>query len=180
MGLMGAVSRAPVSRLARLEALAYLLMPLWQGIVGITLVAAIALAVTGQFRFWGEGPWWQLLFFYLLGFGGTVLGCIAARGGKGARGWPAGFALGQVYATGRKPSASRSRESRSLRRPRAPLRRRKPQQRRNFRNPPVTHLGPNRAACPMRLTLTANIGGKRLPTSPSAIGAECWGSLRLP
>lgn len=98
MGLMGAVWRAPVPRLARLETLAYLLMPLWQGIVGITLVAAIALAVTGEFRFWGEGPWWQLLFFYVLGFGGTVLGCIAARSGQGARGWPAGFALGQVYA----------------------------------------------------------------------------------
>jgi hypothetical protein len=54
--------------------------------------------VTGEFRFWGEGPWWQLLFFYVLGFGGTVLGCIAARSGQGARGWPAGFALGQVYA----------------------------------------------------------------------------------
>ena len=83
MGLMGAVWRAPASRPARLESLGYLLMPLWQGIVGITLVAAIVLAVTGEFRFWGEGPWWQLLFFYLLG------------SGKGPRGWRAGFAPGR-------------------------------------------------------------------------------------
>jgi hypothetical protein len=64
------------------------------GIVGITLVAAIVPAVTVEFRFWGEGPGWQLRFFYLLGFGGTVLGCIAARSAQGARGWLAGLALG--------------------------------------------------------------------------------------
>ena len=86
MALMGMVWRAPVARLARLESLAYLLMPLWQGGVGATLVAALALAV-GSFPFWGNGPWWQLLFFYLLGFGGTVLGCVAARSGRGPRGW---------------------------------------------------------------------------------------------
>ena len=71
---------------------------LWQGVVGVTLVAALALAVSGQFPFWGNGPWWQLLFFYLLGFGGTVLGCVAARSGRGPRGWLAGIAIGQVYA----------------------------------------------------------------------------------
>jgi 1,2-diacylglycerol 3-beta-glucosyltransferase len=98
MGLMSAVWRAPVSRLARLESLAYLLMPVWQGIVGASLVAAIVLAATGQFRFWGDGPWWQLVFFYLLGFGGTVLGCVSARSGRGARGLLTGVALGQVYA----------------------------------------------------------------------------------
>lgn len=98
MALMGVVWRAPVARLARLESLAYLLMPLWQGVVGATLVAALGLAVSGQFPFWGNGPWWQLLFFYLLGFGGTVLGCVAARSGRGPRGWLAGFAIGQVYA----------------------------------------------------------------------------------
>ena len=39
-------------------------MPLWQGVVGATLVAALALAVSGPFSpFWGNGPWWQLLFF---------------------------------------------------------------------------------------------------------------------
>jgi 1,2-diacylglycerol 3-beta-glucosyltransferase len=98
MSLVGDVWHAPVARVARLESLAYLLMPLWQGLVGASLVAALALAATGRHSFWDGGPWWQLLFFYLLGFGGTVLGCIAARAGRGPRGWLAGLAIGQVYA----------------------------------------------------------------------------------
>ena len=44
------------------------------------------LAAAGTASFWTDGPWWQLAFFYLLGFGGTMLGCVAARAGDG-RGW---------------------------------------------------------------------------------------------
>ena len=78
--------RAPLGRWSpRIELLAYLLMPLWQGIVGIALVVALALALTGAAPFWDGGPRWQLLFFYLLAFGGTILGCIAAPRGARAR-----------------------------------------------------------------------------------------------
>ena len=47
--------------------------------------------------FWGAGPTYQLVFFYLLAFGGTSLGCIAARAEQGPVGWLLGFLIGQVY-----------------------------------------------------------------------------------
>ena len=98
IGLMGAVRRAPVARIARAELLAYMLMPLWQAIVGAALIAGIVLALTGVVPFWGDGPWWQLAFFYLLGFGGTMFGCIA-RGLRDGGGGPlVGFLIAQVYA----------------------------------------------------------------------------------
>ncbi|HET7445210.1 MAG TPA: glycosyltransferase family 2 protein [Solirubrobacterales bacterium] len=97
IGLRRQVARAPVGRGARLEQLAYLLMPFWQGIIGLGLLAALVLAVTGQAPFWGAGPTWQLGFFYLLAFGGTALGCIAARSGQGPLGWLKGFLIAQVY-----------------------------------------------------------------------------------
>lgn len=98
MSLIGAVRRAPIPLGARADLLAYLLMPLWQTLIGISLIAAIVLAVTGTAPFWGTGHWWQLAFFYVLGFGGTMLGCLAARSGSGARGALAGLMLAQVYA----------------------------------------------------------------------------------
>lgn len=98
IGLLGDVARAPLSLGARLESLAYLLIPLWQGVVGVGLVAALALAISGAAPFWGGGPTWQLAFFYLLGFGGTILGCVAARLGRGPLGWLQGVLVAQVYA----------------------------------------------------------------------------------
>ncbi len=98
IGLMNAVRRAPVSRVARVELIAYLLMPLWQSVVGVALVVAIALAVTGTDVFWDGGPWWQLVFFYLLGFGGTILGCVASGARNGVAGGLAGFVIAHVYA----------------------------------------------------------------------------------
>ena len=98
IGLAGAVARAPFGRLARAELLLQLLMPLWQAIVGLALVIAIALAITGVAPFWADGPWWQLLFFAVLGFGGVVFGCIAARAQDGARGWAEGIAIAPAYA----------------------------------------------------------------------------------
>ncbi|HSS34000.1 MAG TPA: glycosyltransferase family 2 protein [Solirubrobacterales bacterium] len=91
------VARAPVGRGARLEQMAYLLMPFWQGIIGLGLIGALVLAITGRAPFWGAGPTWQLAFFYLLAFGGTALGCIAARSGQGPLGWLKGFLIAQVY-----------------------------------------------------------------------------------
>ena len=46
----------------------------------------------------GWRPTWQLLLFYALAFGGTILGCIAARRSAGVRGWLTGFLIGNVYA----------------------------------------------------------------------------------
>jgi 1,2-diacylglycerol 3-beta-glucosyltransferase len=98
MSLVPALRDAPLPRAARTELLAYLLMPLWQGFIGVTLLAAIALAVTGTAPFWDGGPAWQIVLFYLLGFGATMLGCVAARAASGWRGWIAGLLVAQIYA----------------------------------------------------------------------------------
>jgi cellulose synthase/poly-beta-1,6-N-acetylglucosamine synthase-like glycosyltransferase len=81
----------------RVEQAAYLFMPFWQGIIGLGLLGAVLLAILGVAPFWGGGPTWMLLLFYLLAFGGTSLGTIAARSGEGPLGWIKGFLLGQVY-----------------------------------------------------------------------------------
>jgi 1,2-diacylglycerol 3-beta-glucosyltransferase len=91
------VAAAPVSRPARIEQMAYLLMPFWQGIVGVGLAGGLFLWVSGRASFWGAGPTWQLGFFYLLAYGGTVLGCVAARIGSGPLGWLRGFLIAQIY-----------------------------------------------------------------------------------
>ena len=98
MGLIPALKDAPLPRSARADLLAYLLMPLWQSVIGVTLLAAITLAATGVAPFWDGGPAWQILLFYLLGFGATMLGCVAARAASGWRGWIAGLLIAQVYA----------------------------------------------------------------------------------
>jgi hypothetical protein len=97
IGLRRAVAHAPFGLGARLEQLLYLLMPFWQGIIGLGLLGAFFLWITGETAFWGNGPTWQLLFFYLLAFGGTTLGCIAARSEQGPLGWLLGFLVAQVY-----------------------------------------------------------------------------------
>ena len=81
----------------RIEQMAYLFMPFWQGIIGLGLLGALFLAIFGTAPFWGGGPTYQLLFFYLLAFGGTSLGTIAARAEQGPVGWVVGFLIGQVY-----------------------------------------------------------------------------------
>lgn len=92
----GDVLHAPVGRLARVELLIHLWTPLLQGIVGVSLIAALGLAATGTVPFWAGGPMWQLLIVYVLAFGGTVLGCLAARPG-GFRERVVAIALGHVY-----------------------------------------------------------------------------------
>jgi 1,2-diacylglycerol 3-beta-glucosyltransferase len=98
MGLMGVVWRARVPLLARLDLLSYLLMPLWQTIVGASLVVAIVLAILDVAPFWGDLQWWQLLFFYLLGFGGVLIGCISRGAGQGPAGVARNVLIAQVYA----------------------------------------------------------------------------------
>ena len=97
IGLYREVLRSPLGVGPRIEQMAYLLMPFWQGIIGLGLAGALLLAILGTAPFWGGGPTYQLVFFYLLAFGGTSLGCIAARARQGPVGWLAGFAIGQVY-----------------------------------------------------------------------------------
>jgi cellulose synthase/poly-beta-1,6-N-acetylglucosamine synthase-like glycosyltransferase len=97
-GLTGPVWRAPFPAGSRVELLAYLMMPIWQGVVGFALASAFVLALLGVAPFWGGGPTWQLLLVYLLAFGGTVLGCVAAKRNDGLHGWVLGFLIGHVYA----------------------------------------------------------------------------------
>ncbi|HEV7399366.1 MAG TPA: hypothetical protein VGN84_03755 [Solirubrobacterales bacterium] len=73
-------------------------MPFWQGVIGVGLVAALFLAASGEAPFWGGGPTWQLGFFYVLAFGGTILGCVAARASRGPLGWLQDLLVAQVYA----------------------------------------------------------------------------------
>ena len=62
-------------------------MPLWQGLIGVALVVALALAVSGDDAVLGRRPRaGSCLLIYVLGFGGTMLGCIAARAADGPRG----------------------------------------------------------------------------------------------
>jgi len=99
MGLIGEVLRAPIRLMPRLEQVAYLLMPVWQGIVGAAVVTGIALAITGVTPFWGEGPaWWRLALYGVLAFGGTFLGCLAGSVYGSSRGWLAGIASTPAYA----------------------------------------------------------------------------------
>ncbi len=88
---------APFPLGARGELLLYLFMPIWQGLVGAAFVGAVVLAALGIAPFWSGGPSWQLLLFYALAFGGTVLGCVAGRRSEGLRGWLVGFLVGHVY-----------------------------------------------------------------------------------
>lgn len=98
MGLMGEIRRAPVHRLARLDLLAYLMMPVLQGVVGLSLAVALALAVTGTVPFWAGGSAWWLGIVYLLTFAGTIFGCVAASAGEGAVGWAKGWLIAHPYA----------------------------------------------------------------------------------
>lgn len=98
LGLLGTVWRAPLGVVPRVEQVAYLLMPVWQAIVGLSLLIGVVLAVTGQAAFWAGGPTWLLVLIYLLGFGGTMMGCVAARVASGPLGWLRGLLVAQVYA----------------------------------------------------------------------------------
>jgi hypothetical protein len=98
MGLSGEVRHSPLPFAARVELLAYLLMPFWQGVVGVALLTAIGLAVTGAAPFWGAGSVWQLAFVYLLAFAGTIMGSISAHQQDGLPGYLRGFLIGHVYA----------------------------------------------------------------------------------
>lgn len=98
MALLPTIEGAPRSLISRIELTFYLLNPVFQGFVGLVLAAAIALAATGVAGFWGEGPAWQLVLFYVLGFGGVIFGCLARGAPRGGTGILWGLLLAQVYA----------------------------------------------------------------------------------
>jgi 1,2-diacylglycerol 3-beta-glucosyltransferase len=98
LGLAGAVARAPFGRIARVELLLHLGLPFIQGMIGMVLICALVLAATGVAPWWGDGPTWYLAVAYLLAFGGTILGCVAARRDDGIRGRLVGFFIGHAYA----------------------------------------------------------------------------------
>lgn len=97
MGLAGEVWHAPFPFAARVEQMIYLLMPFWQGIVGIGLLSAVILWATGEAQFWAGSLGWQVAFFYLLAFGGTIMGGIASRAADGPVGYLTGFLIAQIY-----------------------------------------------------------------------------------
>jgi 1,2-diacylglycerol 3-beta-glucosyltransferase len=98
MGLLGVLAHARVSLLARADQLAYLLLPLVQGLIGVALVVSLVLLVTGETPLWHDDAVWQLVFFYVLGFGGVLLGCIARGAARGPGAALRGILVAQVYA----------------------------------------------------------------------------------
>jgi cellulose synthase/poly-beta-1,6-N-acetylglucosamine synthase-like glycosyltransferase len=89
MAHLGLAWRAKLPLLVRLDLVAYLLQPVFQALVGVAFAASIVLWIFDVADFWGDHGWIQLLFFFFLGYGGVLLGCIA----RGARRGPAGIAF---------------------------------------------------------------------------------------
>ncbi|MCO5315275.1 MAG: glycosyltransferase [Solirubrobacterales bacterium] len=86
---------------ARIEQVVFLLMPILQMVIGASFVASIYLWLFADVRFFTHADrWWWLYLLYLLGFGGTVMGSIAAKTGDRLviLGVIKGILTGQVYA----------------------------------------------------------------------------------
>lgn len=98
MSLIGTVWRSPRSIIARFETMLYILMPVWQSIIGISMLVALYLLITGQAGIYDSNAIYQIAFFYILGFGGVIMGCIAAGAPRGWKGYFTGFFIAQVYA----------------------------------------------------------------------------------
>ncbi len=96
--LLGEVLRSPRPIIARVESAAYIMMPFWQSIIGVSMLVAVYLLITDQAAIWDGGNIWQLVFFYMLGFGGILMGCVAARAARGWRQALLGLLIAQVYA----------------------------------------------------------------------------------
>lgn len=99
MGLLGDLVRAPrLGLVARFDQVAHLLQPLFQGLIGLSLVAALGLAIFDVAPLWGDVELWKIVFIYLLGFGGVLLGCIARGVAQGLGGALKGVLIAHVYA----------------------------------------------------------------------------------
>jgi cellulose synthase/poly-beta-1,6-N-acetylglucosamine synthase-like glycosyltransferase len=94
-----AVARAPVRLGARLDLVAYLLNPVWQAIVGLSLVTGMWLFAFDGVPFWTSAmPWWLLIVTYSLGFTGAVLGTVARSARRTPWAWLVGLLIAQPYA----------------------------------------------------------------------------------
>jgi 1,2-diacylglycerol 3-beta-glucosyltransferase len=98
MGHLGQVWRLERPWYVRFDLVAYLLLPAIHAVVGVAFVASIVLAVTGVANFWGDQDWWVLIFFFLLGYGGVTMGCIARGARYGPLGIVRGILLAPIYA----------------------------------------------------------------------------------
>jgi 1,2-diacylglycerol 3-beta-glucosyltransferase len=96
LGLIGRIWRAPFPRHARVEEIAYLLMPLWQAVIGSAVICAAVLAALGDTAIVTEPG--QIPSLYAIGFGNTVLGCLVSRPRYSLRTPLATFCLAHVYA----------------------------------------------------------------------------------
>lgn len=97
MSLIGLVWRGEMTFSARIEQIAYLLLPVWHGFIGVSLVVAIVLGLTGKAVVYA-GTGWQIAFFYVLGFGGVIMGCLARGLGRGPKAILTAVLVAQVYA----------------------------------------------------------------------------------
>ena len=92
----------PFSRGTRIEALAFLYMPLLQGMTGIAFIGSIYLLISGVASYIPSGTATELLLVvivvYVLGIGGTMMGCIAAARGEGPTGYLRAFFTANAYA----------------------------------------------------------------------------------
>jgi cellulose synthase/poly-beta-1,6-N-acetylglucosamine synthase-like glycosyltransferase len=86
----------PRSFAAKLDLHLWLLQPVLQGIVGVAMVSSVVVWATRDVGFLPSN-WVMVLVFYLLGFTGVILGCIA-RCGKGPLNWMRGWLIANVYA----------------------------------------------------------------------------------
>jgi cellulose synthase/poly-beta-1,6-N-acetylglucosamine synthase-like glycosyltransferase len=98
MALFRSCLKAEAPLLARMEIAVYLLMPFLQVMIFVAFIVAMGLAITGTAVFWG-GSWGSLVFVYLLGFGGVLMGCtVRGYGVAGVRGFFVGIAQAQLLA----------------------------------------------------------------------------------
>jgi len=95
IGAMGSLDRPWY---VRFDQTAYLLLPLIHVVVGVSFVASIVLAVADSVTFWGDNGWWVLIVFFMFGYGGVLLGCIARGAQWGFLGVVRGILLTPFYA----------------------------------------------------------------------------------
>jgi cellulose synthase/poly-beta-1,6-N-acetylglucosamine synthase-like glycosyltransferase len=99
MAHLGAMARLERPWFVRLDLLGYLLMPAFQTAVGVAFVASILFWIFGTATFVGTGGWWWwFAFLFVLGFGGTVLGCVARGAQTGLGGVLRSLLIVPVYA----------------------------------------------------------------------------------
>ena len=98
MAHLGATWRAELPLPVRLDLVAYLLQPVIQAVVGVAFALSIVFAIFDVANFWDDSGWIQLLFFFLLGYGGVTLGCIARGAGRGSAGIAISLLIIPVYA----------------------------------------------------------------------------------